>query len=133
MQWRMVFVIFSIEFDLLIMASRTKSLTLFYYGHASHVNVLQGKMAMGLKLSCSISLSISTWPSHCTLLLLAPSRRHLPQSTRPSGKNHGGKMPVKADVVGVIGQVWGGGFTVPRIKASFQEAGQRRCSTLRTG
>lgn len=40
-------------------------------------------------------------------------------------RNNGGKMPAKANMNGVIGEAWGGDFTVLQIKASFAVAGLR--------
>ena len=93
-------------------------------GHATHVNfdVIQLARKRNIEL-----FQLPSHSSHITQPLDVAAfgcfKRCVTSVLTSFPARHGGKMPVKHDVVEIIRDAWSMSFTVPQIRASFEGAG----------
>ncbi|CAN0191161.1 unnamed protein product, partial [Ascophyllum nodosum] len=93
-------------------------------GHASHVNLDVIQLAMTLNIEL---FQLPSHSSHMTQPLDVAAfgcfKKAVTAVLTSFPLQHGGKMPGKSDMAGVVKDAWAASFTVPQIKASFEGAG----------
>ena len=98
--------------------------TLVLDGHASHVNLDVIQLAMTLNIEL---FQLPSHSSHMTqpldVAVFGCFKKAVTAVLTSFPLQHGGKMPGKSDMAGVVKDAWAASFTVPQIKASFEGAG----------